>query len=68
MGWHIFRHTHASHHTMKGVPLNSIAELLGREDSRTTKIYAHLSKRRLKDMTDRLTFGEKKKAKMHKRG
>jgi len=62
MGWHTFRHTYASHLAMKGVPLNTIGALLGHEDSRTTKIYAHLSKSHLKEMTDRLSFGKEKKA------
>jgi len=58
MGWHTLRHTYASHLAMRGVPLNSIAELLGHQDPVTTKIYAHLSKSHLQDMTERLDYGQ----------
>lgn len=58
MGWHTLRHTYASHLAMRGVPLNSIAELLGHQDPVTTKIYAHLSKSHLQDMAKRLDYGQ----------
>lgn len=40
---HKFRHTFASFLVMQGVPLNTLAELLGQKDIGSTKIYAHLS-------------------------
>jgi len=61
LGWHTFRHTYASHLAMEGTPLNSIAELLGHADPKTTKIYAHLTQSHLKEMVGRLRFGEKNK-------
>jgi integrase len=60
VGWHTFRHTYASHLAMEGVPLKSIAELLGHKDSSTTEIYSHLSQSHLAEMVERLDFGGKK--------
>ncbi len=43
-GFHIFRHTAASHLVMAGVPLNVVAHNLGHADVRmTTRHYAHLA-------------------------
>jgi site-specific recombinase XerD len=43
-GFHIIRHSAASHMVMAGVPLNVVAHNLGHADTRMTeKHYAHLA-------------------------
>lgn len=43
VGWHVLRHTFASHLVMKGVPLKHIQELLGHATIQMTMRYAHLA-------------------------
>jgi integrase len=43
IGWHVLRHTFASHLAMAGVSIKVIQELLGHSDVRTTMRYAHLA-------------------------
>lgn len=42
-GWHVLRHTFASHLAMKGVAIKAIQDLLGHTSMKMTLRYAHLS-------------------------
>jgi integrase len=43
VGWHVLRHTFASHLVMRGVPLKTVQELMRHASIASTMKYAHLS-------------------------
>lgn len=43
IGWHVLRHTYASHLAMRGAPLKAIQELMGHATIEMTMRYSHLS-------------------------
>jgi integrase len=49
IGWHVLRHTFASHLVMRGAPIKVVQELLGHRDITTTMRYAHLSSESRRD-------------------
>jgi len=54
IGWHVLRHTFASHLAMRNAPVKTIQELMGHADIRQTMRYMHLSPSAKKDAVDLL--------------
>ncbi len=56
IGWHVLRHTFASHLVMRGAPLKAIQELLGHATITMTMRYAHLAPEVTRDAVRLLDF------------
>lgn len=54
--YHTFRHTYASKLVMQGVPLYTVAELLGHSSQEVTKRYAHLAPDYKKDQVEKINI------------
>lgn len=57
IGWHVLRHTFASHLAMRGAPLRHIQELLGHSTIKMTERYAHLMPEAKRDVVQLLDRG-----------
>ena len=65
IGWHVLRHTFASHLVMRKAPIKAVQELLGHSTIKMTERYVHLSPdvrkdavRLLDDHVNRASMGE----------
>lgn len=63
IGWHVLRHTFASHLAMCGAPLKSVQELMGHATIQMTMRYAHLApeiaRESVQPLDRRSNFGER---------
>ena len=61
IGWHLFRHSFASHLVMKGADIVTLKELLGHSDLKTTLLYSHFSQPHIERTVGLLNFGTEPK-------
>ena len=53
--WHDLRHSAASYLAMSGVPMRSIAEILGHKTLQMVKRYSHLSQEHLREEMNKMS-------------
>jgi site-specific recombinase XerD len=58
IGWHVCRHSFASHLAMRGAPLKAIQELLGHATIQMTMRYAHLAPEVAREVVRMLDFSD----------
>jgi integrase len=58
IGWHVARHTFASHLVMRGAPLKTVQELMGHSTIEMTMRYSHLSPQARQHAIDLLDIRE----------
>lgn len=57
IGWHVLRHTFASHLVMRGVPIRAVQALMGHSSIQMTERYSHLTPSTLVDAISVLEGG-----------
>lgn len=57
IGWHVLRHTFASHLAMRGAPLRAIQAMMGHSTIQMTERYAHLMPEARRDVAKLLDVG-----------
>ncbi|MDQ3299393.1 MAG: tyrosine-type recombinase/integrase [Myxococcota bacterium] len=57
-GWHVLRHTFASHLAMRGAPLKAVQDLMGHATIQMTMRYAHLAPEVARDAVRLLDMNE----------
>lgn len=57
IGWHVLRHTFASHLVMRGATLKAVQELMGHSTIKMTERYAHLMPEAKRDTVKLLDIG-----------
>jgi len=60
VGWHVLRHTFASHLVSENVPLVAVQALLGHSDIKMTQRYAHVAPSLLRSSVEQLIYARER--------